>query len=87
MDDLETQLRRALAPEDPPAGFADRVIERTSRRRRGLPRWMLAAAACLALLGAGYEYRWQQGQTAKRETLLAFRLTSAKLHHIQSQVR
>ncbi len=85
MDDLETQLRRALEREDPPAGFADRVLRRTSRRR-GFPGWMVAAAACLALVGAGYEYRWQQGQAAKRETLMALRLTSAKLRHIQSQV-
>ena len=86
MDDFETQLRRALTPEDPPAGFADRVLQQT-RPRRGVPRWMMAAAACLALVGAGYEYRWQQGQAAKRDALMAFRLTSAKLRHIQSQVR
>ena len=33
MDDLEDQLRRAFEREDPPEGFADRVIERTRARR------------------------------------------------------
>ena len=85
MDDLEQQLRRAFEREDPPPGFADRVIERT-RARRAAPRWMAAAAAVLVLAGAGYGYRWQQGEAAKREVLLAFRLTSVKLNHIQMQV-
>jgi type VI protein secretion system component VasF len=85
MDDLEEQLRRALQREDPPEGFADRVIERTHARRRA-PRWLAAAAAVLVVAGAGYGYRWQQGEKAKREVLLAFRITSAKLNHIQMQV-
>ena len=85
MDDLEEQLRRAFERENPPEGFADRVIERT-RARRAMPRWMAAAAAVLVLAGAGYGYRWQQGERAKREVLLAFRITSAKLNHIQAQV-
>ncbi|MGA7239795.1 MAG: hypothetical protein WBY44_29215 [Bryobacteraceae bacterium] len=85
MNDLEDQLRRAFEREDPPEGFADRVIERT-RARRGMARWMATAAAVLVLAGAGYGYRWQQGEKAKREVLLAFRITSAKLNHIQTQV-
>ena len=85
MDDLEKQLRRAFAREDAPEGFADRVLART-RSRRAMPRWMAAAAAVLVLAGAGYGYRWQRGEAAKREVLLAFRITSAKLNHIQMQV-
>jgi hypothetical protein len=85
MDELEDQLRRAFERVDPPPGFADRVIERTHARRTA-PRWMAAAAAVLVLAGAGYGYRWQQGEKAKREVLLAFRITSAKLNHIQMQV-
>jgi hypothetical protein len=89
MDDLEQQLRRAFEREDPPAGFADRVIERT-RARRGLlparPRWLAAAAAVIVLAGAGYGYRWERGQAAKREVLMAFRITSTKLTHIQERV-
>jgi len=85
MDDLEQQLRRAFEREEAPPGFADRVIERT-RARRSMPRWMAAAAAVLVLAGAGYGYRWRQGQEAKREVLLAFRITSTTLNHIHTQV-
>jgi hypothetical protein len=87
MDDLEKQLLRAFAPEDPPDGFAARVVERTCREKRvAIPRWMAAAAAVLVLAGAGYGYRQHQGETAKREVLLAFRIASAKVNHIQTQV-
>ncbi len=87
MDDLENQLRRAFAPEDPPAGFAARVMARTRREKRmATPRWVAAAAAVLVLAGAGYGYRQHQGEMAKREVLLAFRIASAKVNHIQTQV-
>ena len=84
MDELEDRLRRAFEREEPPAGFAERVFAQT-RGARTLPRW-LAAAAVLVLAVAGYAYRWHEGQTAKREVLLALRITSAKLSHIQAQV-
>lgn len=84
MDELEDQLRRAFEREEPPVGFAERVVART--RSKGTPRWLAAAAALFVLLGAGYAYRWHQGQTARREVLLALRITSAKLTHIQARV-
>jgi hypothetical protein len=91
MDDLEEQLRRAFAREDAPEGFADRVLERTRVGsplfgKGALPRWMAAAAAVLILAGGGYGYRVHQGEVAKREVLLAFRIASVKLNHIQTQV-
>ncbi|HEX3875672.1 MAG TPA: hypothetical protein VHW24_01710 [Bryobacteraceae bacterium] len=85
MDDLEQQLRRAFQPEEPPADLTERILERT-RSRRVAPRWMAAAASVLIAVSAGYGYRWHQGQTAKRELLMAFRITSTKLNHIQMQV-
>ncbi len=86
MDDLEEQLRRAFAPEDPPAGFAGRVIERAGGSRRpSAPRW-LAAAAILILAGGGYGYRLHRGEMAKREVLLALRIASVKVNQIQTQV-
>jgi len=85
MDELEDRLRRAFEREEPPAGFAERVIART-RAARTPPRWLAAAAAALVLTAAGYAYRWHEGQRAKREVLLALRITSAKLTHIQAQV-
>ncbi len=88
MDDLEQQLRRAFAPEDPPAGFAARVLARTeSPRRTAAPRWAALAAALVVLaVGGGYSYRVRKGEAAKREVLMAFRIASTKLNHIQTQV-
>ena len=88
MDDLEQQLRRAFVAEDPPAGFSARVIARTQWPRRSIaPRWAALAAGLLVLAGgAGYGYRQQQGEAAKREVLMAFRIASTKLNHIQTQV-
>jgi hypothetical protein len=93
MDDLEEQLRRAFAPQLPPEGFADRVIARAGAGpriisgRHSVPRWLAAAAAVLAIVaGGGYGYRQRQGEIAKREVLLAFRIASVKLSHIQTQV-
>jgi ferric-dicitrate binding protein FerR (iron transport regulator) len=85
MDELENRLRRALEREDAPEGFAERVIART-RAKSAMRRWMAVAAAVLLLAGIGYGYRWHEGQTAKRQVLLALRITSAKLNHIQAQV-
>ncbi len=87
MDDLEEQLRRAFAPEDPPAGFAGRVMERAGGiRRPSTPRWLAAAAAVLILAGGGYGYRLHRGEMAKREVLLALRIASVKVNQIQTQV-
>lgn len=88
MDDLEQQLRRAFAPEDPPPGFAGRVLARTQPPRRSMaPRWAALAAAVVVLAaGAGYGYRVQQGEQAKRQVLMAFRIASTKLNHIHAQV-
>jgi hypothetical protein len=85
MDDLEIQLKRALAREDPPEGFEGRVLART-RLRRSAPRWLAAAAAVLLIAGGGYSYRWREGQMAKQKVLLALRITSAKLSRIQAEV-
>ena len=87
MDDLEQQLRRAFAPEDPPPGFAARVLARTQPPRRSTaPRWAALAAAVVVAAGAGYGYRVRQGEQAKRQVLMAFRIASTKLNHIHAQV-
>jgi hypothetical protein len=87
MDWLEDELKRAFKPQDPPPDFAGRIIAR-AQRGRGLafPRWALAAAAALVIASAGYGYRWRQGEAAKDQVLLAFRITAAKVNHIQMQV-
>jgi type VI protein secretion system component VasF len=87
MDWLDDELKRAFERQEPPPDFAARTIAR-ARRGRGvaLPRWAMAAAAMLAIAVAGYGYRWQQGEAAKQQVLLALRITAAKVNHIQVQV-
>ncbi|MDX2149355.1 MAG: hypothetical protein SFV54_01375 [Bryobacteraceae bacterium] len=99
-DHLENELRAALRREDPPEGFAERVLARThgagyrpERRARRLPVWsMAAAAACLTMtIGIG-EYRERReerarGEAAKQELLEAMRITRAKLRLAQEKVR
>ena len=46
----------------------------------------MMAAAALLIAAAGYGYRWHRGEAAKREVLLAFRITATKVNHIQMQV-
>ncbi len=84
MDWLEEELKRALAREEPPAGFEARV-----RRRmvRAFPRWVAAAAAVMALLGGTEAYRWHCGQLAKRQVMLAMRIAGSKLNRVQSHFR
>lgn len=76
MDSLEMKLKRALKPDDPPGGFADRVLARirTGRVTDPSPRpwwrawlvrpaWRVALAgglACLMLIGLGLSYRWHK---------------------------
>jgi hypothetical protein len=87
MDWLEDELRRALAREDPPDGFAERAIARSSGRQSGARRWLAAAAMVVVAAGAAGAWRQHQGNEAKQEVMLAFRLASAPMHRIQSEVR
>jgi hypothetical protein len=87
MDWLDDELKRAFEREQPPPDFAARTIAR-ARRPRGLVlrRWAVAAAAALLIAGAGYGYRQRQGEAAKNQVLLAFRITAGKVSQIQLQV-
>jgi type VI protein secretion system component VasF len=87
MDWLDEELKRAFERQEPPPDFAARTIARAERGRgTALPRWAMTAAAALLIAAAAYGYRWHQGQAAKREVLLAFRITATKVNHIQMQV-
>jgi len=87
MDWLDDELKRAFERQEPPPDFAARTIAR-ARRGSGLalPRWAVAAAAALVIAGAGYGYRRRQGEEAKQQVLLAFRIAATKVNHIQMQV-
>jgi hypothetical protein len=88
MSDFEHELRSALRREEPPSGFAARVMARTGSRpaprRSG---WIAAAiAACLLLSMGGFEYRQYRGRKAKQELLLALEIASGKLNIAQKKV-
>lgn len=92
--DLEEQLRRALRPKNPPAGFASRVIKRTLTRRAAPPspakreRALRAAAAAImltALLGAWTAYEIA-GERAREKVLLALHIAGSKVRYAQTQV-
>jgi len=98
MTRLEDELRAALQREEPPDGFADRLLalaaERVQQRERSL--WfqfrnMFAvhrlswAAAVVAIVvvasGVGLrveEQRRAEGEAAKRQVMLALRITGEK---------
>ena len=102
MDDLEQQLRKALAREDAPAGFEARVraaVARNAARqpwyvRLALPvrlRWAtVALAATLVVAGVWQHQRAVEervaGEAAKQELMIALQITSSKLHTIQEKV-
>lgn len=88
---LETDLRRALRRESPPAGFASRVLERIEKPRPR--RWWRAVAASLtltAILGgwaAHQIHQRREGERAKEQVLLALRIAGEKVRYAQSEVR
>jgi hypothetical protein len=84
MRDLEQQLRNAFVRQEPPEGFADRVMERIPASRSGWQRrWMaVAAAACVAVVGgASWEQhrRENEGERAKQELIYALTIASESL--------
>ena len=90
---LENDLKRALRREPPPAGFADRVMERLQRdERRTRPVWWRAAAASVmlaAVLGgyALHQRHERQGERAREQVLRAMSIASEKVAYAQQQVR
>ena len=100
MNRLEDKLREALKREEPPAGFAERVLARAAETKRdartgifashGL-RWGLAGALCLALLMVAIEYRQAQeerarSEAAKEQVMLALRIVGDQLQFVWSKV-
>lgn len=88
MRDFEDDLRFALRREEPPAGFAGRVLARA--KSSGPARhsnWAAAAiaAGCLVSMG-GFTYHQYEGRKAKRELLLALEITGSKLSSVQKKI-
>ena len=88
MNRFDDDLRDALSAEQPPEGFAGRVLARTKPSRV----WMWgAAAAALVVLSVGpslYRERVRQveGEKAKEQLLVALRVTGSKLRDVQEHV-
>ncbi len=88
MDWLEDELRDALRRKQPSPDFEGRVTAAAGRRHVPvMPRWLAAAAAVLAISGAGAGYRYHQGHVAKEQVMLAMRITGSKLNRIQMQMK
>ena len=88
MREFEDELRSVLHRQDPPAGFADRVLARASPKGAVRHRsWVAAAiAAGLLLSASGLEYRQYEGRKAKRELLLALEIAGSKLSIAQEKI-
>lgn len=89
-NDFEDQLRGALRPVDPDAGFAQRVMSRIENEPRSprLParrfRWLAAALAASMVLGVTVIHerqarREQEGLGARKQLIEALRVTGEKL--------
>jgi hypothetical protein len=91
MDWLEQELKQALDRKDPATDFAERVRRRTRgdgfRTALWPQRWLAAAAVLMVMAGAGLGYRQYQGNQAKEQMMLAFRIAGEKVNHIQAQVK
>ena len=101
MRNMDDELRNALRREEPPPGFADRVLQRAEhgpfeRRQAGRPfvRWA-AAAAVVAALAGGFQYRAVQqareerlrGEAAKEQVVQALRIAGSKLQLVQAKIK
>ena len=98
MNTLEDGLKRALARQSAPDGFAERVMQRIDRagggagatqRRRG-PWRAIAAGLLLTAIAGGWgaqkAIERREGERAREEVLIALRIASAKVRTAQQHV-
>jgi hypothetical protein len=89
---MERDLREALRRREAPPGFAERVLARTQQPETRGHSWVWLAAAALVLLmiggiGVVQEQRRQaEGERAKQELMVAFRITGSKLRDVQERL-
>jgi hypothetical protein len=96
MDEFERELRQGLERIPAPPGLKHRLMERRQAqyvlRRRRVVWWQrLAAAAALLCVLAGVlmwrnAERRREGEQARREVILALRITSRALNQMESQL-
>jgi hypothetical protein len=87
-EDFDAQLQRALRRRDPSAGFAERVIARASKRSGPSRLWLVSAVAAMLLIGilANREYQQHRAEEARRQALVALRITAEKLNTVRSKM-
>lgn len=94
---LEDELRNALRRQDPPAGFAERVIQQAGParanfrpappKRRPLLWWpAFAAAAAAVVFSISVENRHREEEEAGRQAIVALRIASQKLNQVRDKV-
>ncbi len=101
MDDLERQLKRALAPKDAPSHFEAKVLSAVSRDEQRATRWRWLAqpltlrwatvALAAVLLASGVTWQKEReraaGEQARAKLELALKITSEKLERIDREIR
>ncbi len=99
MDRLEDALKQALRRQDAPDELTRRILARDARTRTAwrdwfrLPslRWAAAVAGVMVLL-LGVQYnaerrRRAEGEAAKAQMLIAFRITADKLEYARLKIQ
>jgi hypothetical protein len=92
----DDELRDALRRVDPPAGFADRVLDKARREQPvrakadRLVKFAVAATLVIATISGGLWYRAEEkrkeGEEARRQVLLSLSIAGSKLRSIEMQV-
>jgi hypothetical protein len=89
MMDFDQELKKALKRREPPRDLTGSVMARIETVPKARWRWIPAAGiAALLVVGVG-GYQWEQyqkGQQAKRQVMLAMRVTAQKLAVAESKV-
>jgi hypothetical protein len=91
MKDLDGELRHALRREEPPAGFAERVMRKTAPTPKlSFVHWA-AAAALVAAVAGGFDYiakekERAEGEAAKDRVVLALQIAGSKLQLVQTKI-
>lgn len=102
MDDLEKQLKSAMARRDAPAWFEAKVLAAAAREPNGFwrrliasgrVRWATAVLAGAAVVASGALWQQQReqreraaGQAAKAKLELALKITRVKLRKIEQKL-
>jgi len=89
---IDDELRSALRREDPPLGFAQRVVARAHSKPARKPAmlrmiWAAGLAAMLAIgFAAIYEVRQRKAERASHQAVLALRIASEKLNRTRDKI-